>query len=89
MAHPVDQRLPADYGELLKRLKAEIAGAHIRAALKVNEEQIALYWRISREILNRQAHEGWGAKVVDRLAADLKPAFPAAPPPQAALATPR
>jgi predicted nuclease of restriction endonuclease-like (RecB) superfamily len=76
MGLPVDDPLPADYGELLERLKAEIAGARVRAALKVNEEQIALYWRIGREILDRQEREGWGAKVVERLAADLKQAFP-------------
>jgi hypothetical protein len=40
----------ADYGALLERLKAEIAGAHARAALKVNEEQITLHWRIGCQI---------------------------------------
>jgi predicted nuclease of restriction endonuclease-like (RecB) superfamily len=37
---------------------------------------LALYWDIGRLILNRQRREGWGAKVIDRLALDLQRAFP-------------
>ncbi len=46
------------------------------AALAVNAELIGLYWRIGRDILERQAQDGWGSKVVDRLAADLRAEFP-------------
>ncbi len=35
-----------------------------------------LYWRIGRSILERQKKHGWGAKVIDRLALDLRTAFP-------------
>lgn len=35
-----------------------------------------LYWQIGRDILDRQQQQGWGAKVVNRLAADLQKAFP-------------
>lgn len=35
-----------------------------------------LYWQIGRDILARQDKEGWGAKVIDRLAQDLRNAFP-------------
>ncbi|MEH2035238.1 DUF1016 N-terminal domain-containing protein [Nostoc sp.] len=34
------------------------------------------YWQIERDILNRQQQQGWGAKVINRLAADLQKAFP-------------
>jgi hypothetical protein len=44
--------------------------------LAVNRELVLLYWQIGRDILERQAAQGWGAKVVDRLAADLRAAFP-------------
>jgi len=37
---------------------------------------VLLYWQIGCEILERQANEGWGAKVIDRLAHDLRNAFP-------------
>lgn len=36
----------------------------------------ALYWEIGNEILDRQARQGWGAKVIERLAQDLRKAFP-------------
>jgi predicted nuclease of restriction endonuclease-like (RecB) superfamily len=68
--------LPSDYADLLERLKREIGAARTRAALAVNEELIGLYWRIGREILARQEREGWGAKIIDRLAADLRAEFP-------------
>lgn len=35
-----------------------------------------LYWQIGRGILDRQASQGWGAKVIERLARDLRDAFP-------------
>lgn len=37
---------------------------------------ILLYWSIGRSILRKQKEEGWGAKVIDRMAKDLKEAFP-------------
>ena len=65
-----------DYEGLLRSLKDRIRSAQVRAAVSVNAELVLLYWGIGREILNRQNQEGWGAKVIDRLAADLRRAFP-------------
>jgi predicted nuclease of restriction endonuclease-like (RecB) superfamily len=42
----------------------------------VNQELVLLYWSIGRDILVRQENEGWGARVIDRLAADLRRDFP-------------
>jgi predicted nuclease of restriction endonuclease-like (RecB) superfamily len=67
---------PADYAEFLAEIKARIAAARTRAALAVNSELVALYWEIGREILAREHREGWGAKIVDSLAADLRRDFP-------------
>jgi len=63
---------PADYPQFLAEIKARIAAARTRAALAVNSELIRLYWEIGHEILEREQREGWGAKVIDRLAADLR-----------------
>jgi predicted nuclease of restriction endonuclease-like (RecB) superfamily len=68
--------LPEDYPEFLAELKTRIAAARTRAALAVNSELIRLYWEIGREILDRERQEGWGAKVIERLAADLRREFP-------------
>ena len=48
----------------------------MRAALAVNRELVLLYWGIGKEILARQEQEGWGTKVIERLAKDLRAAFP-------------
>ena len=37
---------------------------------------ICLYWKIGKAILQKQEEEGWGTKVIDRMAKDLKEAFP-------------
>ncbi|WP_165250930.1 PDDEXK nuclease domain-containing protein [Paludisphaera soli] len=67
---------PEGYEAFLVDLKGLIKTAQLRAALAVNRELVLLYWRIGREVLARQRDQGWGAKVVDRLAADLHHAFP-------------
>jgi predicted nuclease of restriction endonuclease-like (RecB) superfamily len=68
--------VPPDYGAWLTELKARIGDARLRTALSVNAELIGLYWTLGRDILQRQARDGWGAKIVDRLAIDLGRAFP-------------
>lgn len=64
------------YQELLGRLKNQIRTAQVRAAISVNRELVLLYWGIGKEILTRQRTEGWGAKVIDQLARDLRHSFP-------------
>ena len=67
---------PAGYNAWLAELKNRIREARLRASLAVNAELIGLYWRIGRDILERQERDGWGARVVERLAVDLLAAFP-------------
>jgi predicted nuclease of restriction endonuclease-like (RecB) superfamily len=67
---------PAGYSDWLAELKTRIHSAQQRATLAVNRELVLLYWQIGRDILVRQAEQGWGAKVIDRLAHDLRTAFP-------------
>ncbi|MBW4456302.1 MAG: hypothetical protein KME55_28395 [Nostoc indistinguendum CM1-VF10] len=65
-----------NYDNFLRSLKERIRSAQVRAALSVNRELILLYWQIGRDILLQQQQQGWGAKVIERLARDLKQAFP-------------
>ena len=67
---------PEGYADWLADLKRRIHVAQQRAALAVNRELVLLYWQIGRDILARQAQQGWGTKVIDRLAHDLRTAFP-------------
>jgi predicted nuclease of restriction endonuclease-like (RecB) superfamily len=68
--------LPPDYAAWLAELKTRIHSAQQRATRAVNRELVLLYWQIGRDILERQSREGWGAKVIERLAQDLRSAFP-------------
>ena len=64
------------YQDFLTRLKAQIRTAQVRAALSVNQELVLLYWQIGKEILTRQKEDGWGTRVIERLAKDLRSEFP-------------
>jgi predicted nuclease of restriction endonuclease-like (RecB) superfamily len=68
--------MPDDYLAVLGDLKRRIAAAQTRAALAVSRELMALYWHVGRTIVQRQAQAGWGEAVVERLAHDLRRAFP-------------
>ncbi len=65
-----------DYPSLLSDLKTQIRAARTKAALAVNRELVLLYWNIGRQILEQQTRQGWGAKVIEQLAKDLRLEFP-------------
>ena len=65
-----------NYGKLLASLKEEIRTSRIKAHLAVNKEMICLYWRIGKDILDRQEKLGWGSKVIDNISKDLRKEFP-------------
>lgn len=67
---------PSGYPDWLAELKTRIHHAQQRAVQTVNRELVQLYWQIGRDILERQSREGWGAKVIQRLAHDLRTTFP-------------
>ena len=69
-------KLPRDYASFLKDLKDRVRAAQLRASLAVNRELVLLYWGIGRDILARQKEHGWGARIIDRLAEDLRREFP-------------
>jgi len=67
---------PPDYAAWLADLKARIHQERLRVALASNAVMVLLYWDLGRNILEKQADQGWGSRVIDRLAADLREAFP-------------
>lgn len=64
------------YLKFIEEVKSEIQKQRISVVLNANSSMICLYWNIGRSILKKQEEEGWGAKIIDRMARDLKDAFP-------------
>ena len=73
---PTHRGLPAGYANLLGEIKQRIRTERLRTVMAANSAMVMLYWDIGGLILERQEREGWGAKVIDRLSADLREAFP-------------
>jgi len=74
MSEPVTPS--AEYNELLDSIKRTLATGQLRAARAVSSVLVETYWQIGREIVGRRQKRGWGAKVTDRLSADLRLANP-------------
>ena len=67
---------PEGYADWLGDIETQIHEAQQRASQALNLELVTLYWRIGRAILDQQDQQGWGAKIIDRLAQDLRTNFP-------------
>jgi len=66
----------AEYRELLDAIKQTIAAGRLRAARAANNIMIETYWQIGHNIAERQREQGRGARVIERLSADLRAAHP-------------
>ncbi len=73
---PASSSVPLSYAALLSALKERIRSERLRVVLASNAALVSLYWDIGMSILKKQRAEGWGAKVIDRLSADLVKEFP-------------
>jgi len=73
---PTRSIMPGWYPDLLDSVAQKITSGRQHAIAAANRELLATYWGIGRDILDRQGEEGWGAKVIDRLSADLRTRFP-------------
>jgi|SRR5579872_3730294 len=76
MVRKKPQLIHSTYAETLNALKERIRIAQVKASLAINEKLVELYWDIGKTIVEKQKEEGWGAKVIERMAKDLKSAFP-------------
>ena len=60
------------YQDLLKDVKIRIRQAQLKAVMSANAEMLMLYWDIGRMIHLRQSSEGWGSRIIPRLAKDIR-----------------
>ena len=67
--------MPAWYRDLLGSVVGRVEGGRRQAVAAVNYQLVATYWDIGADILSRQDEQGWGARVIDRLAADVREQF--------------
>jgi hypothetical protein len=72
----IEPELPSGYAGMLVSLKELVTSAQLRAQEAASNAMVAMYWEIGSTILQRQAAQPWGTKILQRLAADLKSAFP-------------
>jgi predicted nuclease of restriction endonuclease-like (RecB) superfamily len=71
-----DVRIDQEYTKWLGEIKARYRNAQIKAAVKVNAEQLLFNWELGRDLVMRKAEEKWGAGVVEQISLDLQAAFP-------------
>ena len=68
--------LPSDYVVLLSEVKQRIRAAQLRTAMAANAGALMLYWEIGIVLTSQLKTAGWGARVLARLANDLKNELP-------------
>lgn len=73
---PPANEMPAGYPDWLGHLKGRIRTERLRVVLASNAALVMCYWDLGRSIREKQDAAGWGARIIDRLAGDLRDAFP-------------
>ncbi|MEA3445294.1 MAG: DUF1016 N-terminal domain-containing protein [Bacteroidota bacterium] len=68
--------MPENYRKFIEEIKKQIKHERLKTVISANKSMILMYWNIGKSILERQASEGWGAKVIDRMSHDIKESFP-------------
>ena len=71
-----DVQIDSNYVQWLNENKSRYHSAQIKAAVKVNAEQLLFNWQLGRDLVTRKAEEQWGTGVVEQLSMDLQAAFP-------------
>ncbi|MBO1268702.1 PDDEXK nuclease domain-containing protein [Arthrobacter cavernae] len=75
---PAKSGIPHWYPDLLASVTRQIHSGRSKAISAANREMLLSYWAIGNELTQRESAQGWGSKVVTRLSADVRVAFPEA-----------
>jgi predicted nuclease of restriction endonuclease-like (RecB) superfamily len=65
-----------DYQAFIREVKQRVQSAQIKAAVKVNQELLGLYWYLGGEILAKQESASWGDRFLEQMSKDLQSEFP-------------
>ena len=71
-----DVNIDKEYAQWLGEVKTRYRNAQIKAAVKVNAEQLLFNWQLGRDLVMRKAEEKWGSGIVEQVSLDLQAAFP-------------
>lgn len=76
VVHSHDVSLDEDYVKWITDVKRRYRSAQIKAAIKVNSEQLFFNWQLGRDLVTRCAEEKWGKGIVEQISLDLQNEFP-------------
>ena len=68
--------LDEDYIQWISDVKKRFRAGQIKAAVKVNSEQLLFNWQLGRDLVMRRAEEKWGSGIVEQVSLDLQHEFP-------------
>lgn len=76
ITHSHDVRANKEYADWIVDIKKRYRNAQIKAAIRVNSEQLYFNWCLGRDLVLLRAEERWGKGVVEQVALDLQAEFP-------------
>ncbi len=68
--------LDSEYVQWIHEIKQRFRNAQIKAAVKVNSEQLLFNWQLGRDLIVRKTEEKWGSGIVNQVSLDLQAEFP-------------
>lgn len=71
-----DIHLDSEYASWIHEVKERYRNTQIKAAVKVNSEQLLFNWMLGRDLVTRKAEEKWGTGIVEQVSLDLQNEFP-------------
>lgn len=71
-----DIHLDTEYASWIHEVKERYRNTQIKAAVKVNSEQLLFNWMLGRDLVTRKAEEKWGTGIVEQVSLDLQNEFP-------------
>ncbi len=71
-----DIHLDSEYTQWIHEIKERYRNTQIKAAVKVNSEQLLFNWLLGKDLVTRKAEEKWGAGIVEQVSLDMQNEFP-------------
>ena len=71
-------KLDSEYVQWIHEIKQRYRNSQIKAAVKVNSEQLLFNWQLGRDLVIRKAEEKWVTGIVNQVSLDLQAEFPEA-----------